>query len=174
MTENDLDTMADELTDDGDTVHLSEYEGFSDDDTRILRLRLEPDDMTIMDEAGEGVWCGRLAWDDRNVNDYGWRRRPDGFDGRAEVIYRDRGDRMWWQVPDDIAPGSEAHASLRRTILDIIEYGYHIAIIELLDGTDAYGRPIVRQVESLGGIEPFPDDAHMLEVVTALLEQMDI
>lgn len=78
---------------------------------------------TIMDEQGEGVWCGQLVWaHERNA--YGYVRRPDGFDGNAEVIDRDRGSQLWWQPMEDCTPGSDIRASVRRTINDLREYGY--------------------------------------------------
>lgn len=105
------------LTDDNDTFEL--------EDGRVLRLKVETDPFTsIMDEQGEGVWCGRLEWDAGRTNDYGYRRRPDGFTGRAEVIHRDRDARLWWEAPADVVIGSDVHRSLRQTIRDLLEYGY--------------------------------------------------
>lgn len=105
------------LTDDGDTIELA--------DGRVLRLKVEPDPHpSIMDEQGEGVWCGRIEWDNGRENAYGWRMRPDGFTGRAEVIERDWHARLWWEVPADIVIGSDTHHNLRQSILDLYRYGY--------------------------------------------------
>jgi hypothetical protein len=113
----DMDAVRAALTDDRDTFELP--------DGRTLRLRIEPDpDMSILDEQGEGVWCGRIEWDKGRTNDYGYRDRPDGFTGRAEVIHRDRSDRLWWEVPADIVIGSDHHRTLRQSILDLYHYGY--------------------------------------------------
>lgn len=105
------------LTDHGDTLELA--------DGRSLVLKIQPDpDWSIMDEQGEGVWCGKLAWDARRTNAYGYRVRPDGFTGRAEVLERDRDARLWWEVPADVVIGSDVYRSLRQSILDLLNFGY--------------------------------------------------
>lgn len=134
------------LTDHGDTFELP--------DGRTLRLKVEHDPYTsIMDEQGEGVWCGRLEWDDsRTENAYGYRMRPDGFTGRAEVISRDRDARLWWEVPGDIVIGSDHHRTFRQTILELLEYGYKMVTVELCEECDHGGEHVVN-FDTVGGCD---------------------
>lgn len=158
-----------ELTSDGDTAELA--------DGRTLRLRFEPDDQRMPD----GDWFGSLEfvkapgrWDVRR--DYGYEHgpRPEGFDGNAEILRGHNFDPIWWQPPVDAKRGSDLFDSLRRGVVDILEYGYCGLILEVLDGTDAYGAPIVTEVASLWGIEPFPDRAYVAEVVRDLAAELDL
>lgn len=69
---------ADELRWDGDTVELPNGE--------TLTLHVEPDqDTSILDEQGEGVWCGRLEWAVSNRYTDGYAR-PEWADGGAELL----------------------------------------------------------------------------------------
>lgn len=135
----------------------------------VLRLKVEPDEyVSIMDEQGEGVWCGRLEWSDRRHDN-----RPDGFDGGAEVIYRDRGDRLWWQPPDDCKRDPEIRKAVRRQILDLLEYGYVVVILELLGPEpDAMGRRPVLDWYVLGAVVWSYDDAYIAEIVSHLRADM--
>jgi hypothetical protein len=102
-------------------------------DGREYKVRYETDDISsIMDEQGEGVWCGQLVWEDsRRKNDYGYVTRPAGFDGNAERLHVGRGyDAIWWQPEADCKPNSDIRASVRRTILDIFEDGYCGVVVE--------------------------------------------
>jgi hypothetical protein len=124
----DIATMADlsSLKDHGDTVELA--------DGRTVRLTIEPDtDHSIMDDQGEGMWCGALAWDNpQRTNEYGYVMRPIGFEsGRCEVIETDGRYRLWWAVPDDIKVGSDQHRKLRETIRDLLRYGYVVVGLTL-------------------------------------------
>lgn len=145
MTTRDEITRA--LTDDGDTLELP--------DGRTLRVRTEPDDMTIMDEQGEGMWCGRLEWVRAN-RDYWPARysRPDGFDGAAEIIRREDGEALWWDVPTDLRGDAnrENRDAVRREITELLNCGYRVVVLELCNGEDAYGRPIVESFASVGAV----------------------
>lgn len=132
------------LTDDGDTLMLPTG--------NTLRLRVEPDpDMSLMDEQGEGVWCGRLEW--TQSHDYG-TRRPDDFTGRAEVIERDGRSALWWEVPADIEIGSDTHRSLRTSILDLLRFGYVLVGLEELATCDHGAQHVIRQAW-IGGVDSF-------------------
>lgn len=101
---------------DGDTWDM--------DDGRVIELRVTPDDdMSIMDEQGEGVWCGQLEWV-HQTNDYGWPIRPEWADGGAEIIYRDRGDVLWWRPLDDCLKDRGIRDAVRSTVCELLEYGY--------------------------------------------------
>ena len=163
MMATDVHPAIAELTGDGDTFEL--------EDGRTLRLKVEPDDdSSIMDEQGEGVWCGRLAWVNRDRWTGHDAPRPDGFDGRARKLQRNSGDPIWWQPPEDL--DADNIVAMSKTLLDLLEYGYCGVIVELCDGEDAYHRPIVVKTASLWGIEPFPDKDYLAEVVRELVEEV--
>lgn len=158
----DRDAILDALTEDGDTFELA--------DGRTLALKFEPDEGTTVEDDGD--WYGHIAPVRDGYNDYGTRwPRPDGFDGNAEKIWT-RSDAWWWQPPAEVKRADEGFAALRAALVDLLEYGYSGIVLELRDGSDAYGRPIVRNVASLWGIEPFPDASFVREVVDGLLEEV--
>lgn len=107
---------ADELRWDGDTVELPNGE--------TLTLHVEPDqDTSIMDEQGEGVWCGRLEWAERrNSWDYTYRR-PEWADGGAELLSVS-GEQLWWRPLDDCLRDRTIRDAVRATVLELLEYGY--------------------------------------------------
>ncbi len=101
---------------DGDTWDM--------DDGRVMTLHVEPDpDMSIMDEQGEGVWCGQLEWT-HQTNDYGWPARPEWADGGAEILQRDRGDVLWWRPLDDCLQDRGLRDRVRSTVCELLKYGY--------------------------------------------------
>lgn len=115
---------------------------------------------SIMDEQGEGVWCGRLEWGDRRTNDWGHKSRPEGFDGNASRLHFGRdNDDVWWQPPDDVKRGTEGFDTLRRTIIDCLEYGYVGVIVE-----DQFGHK-----HSCWGVEAMESDYHA-EVACELID----
>lgn len=163
----ELPEILDELTDDGDTVEL--------DDGRTLRLRIESSDESFLFVHKDGTLdtndeCyGTFAFYDtreRNCGSYGYPVRPDGFDGNAEVLRSNGGDPLWWQPPtgdyalidpDTGKParrGSDTFRQLRSHVLDLLEFGYSAVGVEVLDGKDAYGRPIVVNHAWIGYVEP--------------------
>jgi len=162
MTKLDLS----DLRDDGDTVDLP--------DGRTLRVRIVVDeDHSVTDEEfwGEFEWVRGSRWDDHT-------RRPDGFDGNAEIFDRDHGSVLWWQPPrGDYAlsygRGTKEFAEFRQSVRDLLNYGFKGVIVELLDGFDAYQRPIVTQSESLWGIDSVEDGA-LAYVVADLVAEMHL
>lgn len=145
------------LTSDGDTLDISEG--------RTLRLKVWSDDQ---DPFREYEVYGRLAWADRNSNPEG--HRPDIFDGNAEKIRHD----AWWQPPTD-GPrrGTPEFDQFRALVRDLIEYGMHGVTLEVLQGEDAYYRPIVVEVASLGGIDSLENN-YLAEVVKELADELGI
>lgn len=162
--ELDSDTLAD-LTQDGDTVEL--------DDGRTLRLRLTADDMTAADD---GDWYGAIApvrWAHRYDADYHQQpERPNGFTGNAEKLHYGRGEVVWWEPPSDVKRGTDGFTTLRATLRDVLEYGYVVVSLELCRGTDAYGRPVVVDVASIGGVEAMARDDYMREIVSELAAEL--
>lgn len=151
------------LTSDGDTVDLP--------DGRALRLRMEPDDINPFEEYDT---YGRMQWE-RNHRDNGWSIRPDGFTGNAEKVSTDSGASLWWEPPTDgPARGSEEFRAFRAQVMELLEYGMVYVSLEMLDSEeDAYGRRIVRNVASVGGVEPMPTADYLHELVSQLFEEME-
>lgn len=148
-----------ELSQDGDTIKM--------DDGRALRLRIEVDqDASINDYDSDG----RVEWV-RGDRDWSPVRypRPDGFDGRARIIIRDNGSAMWWQPYEELTEAQIVENAPR--IVELVNFGFSGVLVELLDGTDAYGRPIVADVASLWGIGSL-ETGYLSEVVSELVEEI--
>lgn len=160
----DYDAIVAALTSDRDCYALP--------DGRYLRLRIQPDDdYNPFDE----VDCyGRVSHvDNHRDRTTGWTLRPDGFDGNAEKVWAMH-DNYWWQPPaDGPRRGTDEFRKLRQLVCDLIAFGGQVVTVELLRGTDAYGRSIVRDVASLGGIDSLAD-GYLAEVVSDLIGQIDL
>lgn len=143
------------LTDDGD-----EYE---DRDGRVWTLTMPQDECSsLMDEQGDGMWCGRLEWATRSSLT-GYNVRPAGMDGRARILRPTQcRDAVWWQPPADVA--EEYLSSMAANIDDILSYGYCGIMVETDDGYAA----------SLWGIEPFPDAAMARATVEDLVMDVEV
>lgn len=129
------------LNDDGATLEL--------DDGRTLRLRIETDQDWSIDDSD----CyGRIGWGE--TNEGGNPVRPAGFDGGAEKIDT-LGGPVWWQPPTDlmIQRGTAEWSAYRSFLGDLISFGFKSVGLELLEGEDHYGRPIVVGAAWLGGID---------------------
>lgn len=170
MTNDELAHLLADLGDDGDTVELP--------DGRTLRLRIEPDQDQRMPD---GDWFGAIEFvksprRDSIAADYGYPHsaRPAGFDGAAEILRCNNCDPVWWQPPEDARKDRHLRDSMRSTLVNVLEYGYCGLVLELCDGRDAYGRPIVVNMASLWGIEPFPDAGYVAEVVADLAAELDL
>lgn len=142
-----LDTIADELREDGDECEVGAW---------TLRLTIEPDQfMSIMDEQGEGVWCGRLAWAERRNSWDDHYTRPDWADGGAELLRPHFADPIWWRPLDDCLKDRELRDAVRRSVLELLEWGYSVVTVEAFRHRDLYGRPCVEAVGCLGGVDDF-------------------
>jgi hypothetical protein len=134
------------------------------DDDRIVRVKVEIDqDTNVVDDEFFG------QFEQTRENDYG-PVRPSGFDGRARIVSRDQAFALWWQPADDVQDVD----ALERDVRELLEYGYLGIVAEKCEGQDGYGRPIVRDVASLWGIESMVDDAYKREVVRDLLHELGI
>lgn len=153
-----------ELRDDGDTIDL--------EDGRKLRLRIEPDmDAQINDFDS----YGKIEWGTKDQNS-GHEQRPKGFNGNAEKLsIYSGGVSLWWQPPEGMTAkrGTEAWRQERSAIRDLAEYGFKGVILEVLDGEDAYHRPIVTKTASLWGIDSF-DHGYLTEVLGDLATELGI
>ena len=162
-----------QLRDDGDALEL--------ENGAELRLRIVPDDTYIQDLADWGDVYGRTEW--TRDSDYG-PVRPADFDGTAEIMFRDHRSTLWWQPydPTDI-PGyreqgnrCEDFRKYRQLVRDILEYGFSVVGLELREQlTDSRGavHRVVLETAWLGGIEPDPERAYVLELVTDLARELE-
>lgn len=119
--------------------------------------RIEPDDLSLLDEQGEGMWCGRIEW--TRGDDYGSRKPADFVNGRTVKLVTDDGSTLWWEVPADVPMGERRE--LERAIRDILDYGYVGVVVESNDG----------QGEALWGIAP-SDYNYQTTVANELLDQL--
>jgi hypothetical protein len=151
-----------ELTSDGDTFELP--------DGRTLRLTFEPDYDTSLEDFEDCY--GRVGEPKRSYT--GEDQRPESFDGNAEKISYSQG-RIWWQPPTDVKRDDPAFSDLRQSVCDALDYGFHAVVVELLDGEDCYGRPIVRGSAALGGIEPLgqPDTDLLSDMIEEAMADAD-
>lgn len=150
------------LAADGDTLDLA--------DGSTLRLRIDPDlDTTILD-----MDCyGTFAEVRRGAYSHHDAPRPRGFDGRARKLRFGRSyDAIWWQPhPDDLITDADRAAEAQR-IIRLLEDGFVTVTVERCQGADAYGRPIVIAVASLGGIEACADEDYLAEIVSDLAHDL--
>lgn len=148
-----------QLTDSGDILDL--------DDGRRLRLLIEPDDI---DPFAEFDVYGKAASVGGRTNDYGYHVRPHGFNGNAEKIWIS-GDQVWWQPPDDVKRTDEGFDEFRSHVIELLTFGMTGVVLEVLQGEDAYSRPIVVKVASLWGIDSL-DNGYLAEVLGELYEEV--
>ena len=137
---------------------------------------IEPDeDFSIFDEQGEGVWCGRLAWNDGRHRE---SSRPDGFNGGAELL-RLRDGNVWWQPEPDCLQDRQLRAQVRRQILDALECGYALAGVRLFVPAvvtwDGGSRDTWQEVGSAysGGFGYAPDVSDWEELVSLVGDAAD-
>lgn len=140
-------------------------------DGRALRLKVRPDDTNPFD--GDQEFYGRIASvDSVPVNDYGHRERPEDFTGNAEKLWIGRSDQVWWEPPaEGPKRGTPEFEEWRAHVRQLGELGYVGVVLELLEGADGYGKPIVRKVASLWGIDSL-EDGYLSEVVSELWAEM--
>lgn len=120
-------------------------------DGRTLRLVIsDDDDYTIHDD---GDWYGQIVHvsECRQDDIHGYYRRPDSFDGAARKIYAGR-TIYWWQPPADVKDPAQIR-TLRDSVRHTLIYGYQNVGVELCEGNDAYGHPIVVEDVFHMGIE---------------------
>src|ERR1700680_3055523 len=123
------------------------------DDGRLLRCKVENDDMSVMDESapgGDGFY-GAFAWVETDRYYGRDKPRPDGFTGKARKMSTSRGDSYWWEPPSgdyELATAEDVD-KFAAHVRDLVEYGFYGVVVELCDGLDCYGPPIVVDGASL-------------------------
>jgi hypothetical protein len=152
---------------------LDDDKPYTLDDGRIVRLRVEPD---YDSDLNDYDYLGKYApvEPDRYYYVYPHAPRPASFDGRARII-RLRDVNVWWQPPTDYEKCDRSvRDSIYRTACDVLEYGYTVYIVEVCEGLDGYGRPIVRDFTALGGIEPLLYGKDRESVIVDVLAMLDL
>jgi hypothetical protein len=143
--------------DDEETLELS--------DGSLLRCRWEADSFWGWEDYSDVY--GLIDWARRD-NDYDRSRRPTWANGRARIVERDRWSDLWWQPAADL--GDDDLPSVAAAISDLFHYGCRLIVVEWLSAShDDY--PYAREARSvirdgcIGGLEPFPDSAYVLDIV---------
>lgn len=175
MNDETREAILDALDDDGDVYKF--------DDGRELRLKIEQDvDTSPKDYECYGEFSEySYRYDQRE----GHTARPDGFDGNAEKIEVAYGYWMWWQPPrGDYAPtdetgkpakrGSQIFKDMRQNVLDLWHMGYVGLIVELWHSCPSCGSRHEDNSAALWGIEAFVDDGYKREVISDLLDELDL
>jgi hypothetical protein len=139
-------------------------------DDIIIQWAELPDEYTSFNDYD----CyGKVEW--RKPDYYGRHRRPEGFDGMAEIVWG-YNEAYWWQPPADLRSGwhnYEHKNHLRNCVREILAFGFYLYKVELCQGEDAYGRPIVVDFATLGGIEPLLKDDVKSEYLADLVAELD-
>lgn len=134
------------------------------DNGQTLRLRIEPDDTTTINDYD----CyGKVSLIYRGDSD-----RPAGFDGMAEKLWGYH-EQYWWQPPDDLRKEwhtYEHKTHLRKVVHEILSFGFECYWLELCAGTDAYGKPVIVDYVVTGGYEPMMSDTDKVDVVMDLAQ----
>lgn len=155
-----------DLASDGDECEVGEW---------TLRLTVAPDEYANpMDDMAEGEWYGRVEWAEWAPFYRGERYvRPEWADGGAELLRPHFTEPMWWRPADDVVKDQGLRDRMRRSLLELLEYGYSVVTVEAFRHRDIYGKGCVEAVASLGGIEPGDDGAGVIgDVVAEVLAQI--
>ena len=136
-------------------------------DGTLFRVSTEPDQWAYLRDAED--WYGKAEIIDSRAEQ---GNRPEGFDGAArKVDYRD--GRFWWQPPADALADPELLASMRRSLVDLVDYGFKRVTVELLDPEpDYFGRFITRDRRSMGGLEPFDEIGPAVQELMGDIEEL--
>ena len=118
-------------------------------DGRTYRLVVTPDDgAAINDYDCYGrVDLGILS---------GWAnvRAPEHFDQERTERLAILNDVAFWEPPEGFEDWPEpARRALRHQVADLVSFGFHVVTVERIDGTDAYGKPIVVDFDCVGGVD---------------------
>lgn len=139
---------------------------------RKVRYLVEPDHFAHLndwDDYGRTEWVKPHRW-----GTYKHAERPDGFDGSARIL-NVGGDDVWWQPPSDwhtLTPETQRHTL--DMVYRILEVGYQWVTVEVCEGADHYGNPIVTGAYSYGGVEPweYGDTSTLAMVLPDLLGEV--
>jgi hypothetical protein len=74
--------------------------------------------------------------------------------------------------PEDVKRDAQATKRLLNNVAEILACGFSVYILEECEGVDAYGRPIVINVASVGGVEPTYNVGDVDNIVADLMTQL--
>lgn len=133
-------------------------------DGETWRLRIDGDcDTSINDFDCYGKIETVRSYDGRST-------RPAAFDGKARILDRTWGWHTWWQPPSDLT--TDQIDEQFKFVEMIYREGFYLLIVEHINGTDAYGEPIVVDYTTLGAIDPDHDDSDLVEYVVDMIYQL--
>lgn len=118
-------------------------------DGRTYRLVVTPDEGASINDYD----CyGRF---DYGIKSDGWSlRAPEDFDQERSELLSILNDVGFWEPPAGFEDWPEpAQRALRHQVRDLVSFGFHVVTVERIDGTDAYGRPIVVDFDSVCGVD---------------------
>lgn len=135
-----------------------------------LRARQEPDEDTSISDYEDCY--GLIEFFKRSAYLDEPETRPDHFDDNAEIIHFHRDPPAWWQPPADIVGNENLMSNTRRILREIVDFGFSRWVLELCDGYDAYGKNVVRDYESVGGVEPLLSDDDLIWTLNDLAHEL--
>ena len=148
------DIVAD-LASDGDECEVGAW---------TLRLTVATDEWAdVVADMGKGDWCGRVEWAEWAPFYRGERyARPEWADGAAELLRPHFTDPLWWRPDADVVKDRELRDRMRRSLLELLEFGYSVVTVEAFRHRDIYGRGCVEAVASISGVDPGADVADVV------------
>lgn len=175
-TMTDYDTILDTITDVGATW-------WNTDGTVGYRAAVTGDEWESGFDTINGCdTYGKVAWTERRRDAYqgcfsgrqDHAPRPAGFTGAAEKLSTYRGDTYWWEPYRD---GTRIYNTPedRQMVKDIVNHGTQVVTVERLERlTDSYGttHTVVANRASVGGVEPFLNDAYLTNLIGDLLAEL--
>lgn len=138
-------------------------------DGRRLVFGMVSDEFAYVSDCED--WLGKVS----ECSDGGRHRhrpRPDGFDGSAYKVRDDRGSVYWWQPPVDAIGNPELINSLRRSLVNILSFGFLVGFVDLEEKC-SHGDWHTVANASLGMLEPIPNEPDLAMIVQELLYQLD-
>jgi hypothetical protein len=148
-------------------------------DGRVLRLTEEPDYDTRINDF---ECYGRVEQCENDRDTGQTTERPKGFDGMAEKVLDCYGNAYWWQPtprlwgiePADWYADDKMRRESRQEVIDLLSFGFKVITLELCEGADFYGRPIVVDAYSTGGVECMADAGHLASIAEDLAFELSL
>lgn len=157
----------------GDLAGLEPGELYDVGGGRSVRYLVEFDYFTTINDFDD-LGTTAPVEPDRYYDCFPHAERPKGFDGSAHILQV--GDvAVWWQPPFDwrtLTP--ETQKSIIDMVYRVLEVGYQVVTVEVCEGADHYGDPIVTGASSYGGVEPweYGDTSTLAMVLPDLLGEV--
>jgi hypothetical protein len=129
-------------------------------DGRRLQFSDEHDDDTTIDDDSD--LYGRVRYVERDRFSTFPATRPDGFNGAAVKMRDYSGACYWWQPPTGVT--AEVLATVRSEVEQIMDFGFSRLRVEVCEGTDAYGAPIVVGYACCSGVEPLASHDVLVDI----------